>query len=45
MVAVERIMQYLGITAFRQNIVTGLVFIAVVGWQQYQLRAKGRDYA
>ena len=41
----SNIMQYLGITAFRQNIVTGLVFIAVVGWQQYQLRAKGRDYA
>jgi ribose/xylose/arabinose/galactoside ABC-type transport system permease subunit len=41
----SNIMQFLGITAFRQNIVTGLVFIAVVGWQQYQLRAKGRDYA
>ena len=41
----SNIMQFLGITAFRQNIVTGLVFIAVVGLQQYQLRAKGRDYA
>jgi ribose/xylose/arabinose/galactoside ABC-type transport system permease subunit len=41
----SNIMQFLGITAFRQNIVTGLVFIAVVGWQQHQLRAKGRDYA
>lgn len=39
------IMQFIGITTFRQNIVTGLVFIAVVGWQQYQLRRKGRDYA
>ena len=39
------IMQFLGVTVFRQNIVTGLVFIAVVGMQQYQLRAKGRDYA
>ncbi len=41
----SNIMQFLGITAFRQNIVTGLVFIAVVGLQQCQLRAKGRDYA
>lgn len=39
------IMTFLGITAFRQNIVTGLVFIAVVGLQQYQLRAQGKDYA
>lgn len=39
------IMQFIGITTFRQNIVTGIVFIAVVGWQQYQLRRKGRDYA
>lgn len=39
------IMTFLGVTSFRQNIVTGLVFIAVVGWQQYQLRAKGKDYA
>lgn len=39
------IMTFLGITAFRQNIITGLVFIAVVGFQQYQLRAQGRDYA
>jgi len=41
----SNIMQFLGISAFRQNIVTGLVFIIVVGLQQYQLRAKGRDYA
>jgi ribose/xylose/arabinose/galactoside ABC-type transport system permease subunit len=39
------IMQFLGIATFRQNIVTGLVFIAVVGLQQYQLRARGKDYA
>ncbi len=39
------IMTFLGITAFRQNIVTGIVFIAVVGLQQYRLRAKGKDYA
>jgi ribose/xylose/arabinose/galactoside ABC-type transport system permease subunit len=39
------IMQFIGITTFRQNIVTGFVFIAVVGLQQYQLRRKGRDYA
>ena len=39
------ILQFLGITAFRQNIVTGLVFISVVGLQQYQLRRKGKDYA
>ena len=39
------IMQFIGITTFRQNIVTGVVFIMVVGWQQYQLRRKGRDYA
>ena len=39
------IMQFRGITAFRQNIMTGLVFIAVVGLQQYQLRRKGKDYA
>ncbi len=39
------IMTYLGITAFRQNIVTGTVFIIVVGLQQYQLRRAGKDYA
>ncbi len=39
------IMTFLGITAFRQNIVMGLVFIAVVGIQQYQLRMRGKDYA
>ncbi|MDX9972317.1 MAG: ABC transporter permease [FCB group bacterium] len=39
------IMTFLGITSFRQNIITGMVFIAVVGVQQYRLRAKGKDYA
>ncbi len=39
------IMTFLGITSFRQNIVTGIVFIAVVGLQQYQLRVRGKDYA
>ena len=39
------IMTFLGITAFRQNIVTGIVFITVVGLQQYQLRVRGKDYA
>ncbi|MCP4643055.1 MAG: ABC transporter permease [bacterium] len=39
------IMQFIGIRAFQQNIVTGMVFIAVVGLQQLQLRAKGKDYA
>ncbi len=38
------IMTYLEIDAFRQNIVTGSVFIVVVGLQQYQLRRAGKDY-
>lgn len=41
----SNILQFLGVTAFRQNIITGMVFIAVVGLQQYRLRATGRDYA
>lgn len=41
----SNIMQFLGVTTFRQNIVTGVVFIAVVGFQQRRLRLKGRDYA
>lgn len=41
----SNIMQFLGITAFRQNIVTGLVFIAVVGLQQFWLRKRAKDYA
>lgn len=37
------IMTFMEITSFRQNIVTGLVFIAVVGIQQYRIRAGGRS--
>lgn len=37
------IMTFMDITSFRQNIVTGIVFIAVVGLQQYKLRAGGRS--
>jgi ribose/xylose/arabinose/galactoside ABC-type transport system permease subunit len=37
------IMTFMDITSFRQNIVTGLVFIAVVGLQQYRLRQSGRS--
>ena len=39
------IMTFLGITSFRQNVITGTVFILVVGLHQYQLRRKGKDYA
>ncbi len=39
------IMTYLEINAFRQNIVTGSVFITVVGLQQFQRRRAGKDYA
>ncbi len=39
------IMQFVGINSFRQNIVTGAVFVAIVGLHQYQLRRRGRDYA
>lgn len=38
------IMTFMGLTAFRQNIVTGIVFILVVGLQQYRLRVEGRSY-
>lgn len=37
------IMTFGRITSFRQNIITGIVFIAVVGLQQYRLRRGGRD--
>ncbi len=39
------IMTFLGVNYFQQNIVTGIVFILVVGIHQYQLRKKGLDYA
>jgi ribose/xylose/arabinose/galactoside ABC-type transport system permease subunit len=39
------IMTFIGINTFQQNIVTGAIFIAVVGLHQYQLRKRGKDYA
>ncbi|MBN1817572.1 MAG: ABC transporter permease [Sedimentisphaerales bacterium] len=39
------IMTFMGIGAFEQNIVTGGVFIAVVGLHQRQLCRRGKDYA
>jgi ribose/xylose/arabinose/galactoside ABC-type transport system permease subunit len=39
------IMTFIGINALQQNIVTGTIFITVVGIQQWRLRRKGRDYA
>jgi len=39
----ENIMTFCGITSFRQNILTGVVFIVIVGLQQHWLRRGGRD--
>jgi ribose/xylose/arabinose/galactoside ABC-type transport system permease subunit len=39
------IMTFMGLTLFLQNVVTGTVFITVVGLQQQQLRKKGKDFA
>jgi ribose/xylose/arabinose/galactoside ABC-type transport system permease subunit len=39
------IMTFIGINTFQQNIVTGTIFIIVVGLHQYQLRKRGKDYA
>lgn len=39
------IMTFIGINTFQQNIVTGLIFILVVGFHQLQLRKRGKDYA
>jgi ribose/xylose/arabinose/galactoside ABC-type transport system permease subunit len=39
------IMTFIGFNTFQQNIVTGCIFIAVVGLGQYHLRKRGRDYA
>ncbi len=39
------IMTFIGINTFQQNIVTGAIFIIVVGLHQYQLRKRGKDYA
>jgi ribose/xylose/arabinose/galactoside ABC-type transport system permease subunit len=41
----SNILDNMGVTAFKQNIVTGTIFIIVVGLHQYQLRRRGRDYA
>ncbi len=34
-----------GVNLFQQSIVTGVIFILVVGLHQYQLRRRGKDYA
>ena len=39
------IMTFMGVNTFQQNIVTGAIFIAVVGLGQYRLRRRGKDYA
>jgi ribose/xylose/arabinose/galactoside ABC-type transport system permease subunit len=39
------IMTFIGINTFQQNIITGAIFIGVVGLHQYQLRMRGKDYA
>jgi ribose/xylose/arabinose/galactoside ABC-type transport system permease subunit len=39
------IMTFMGVNTFQQNIVTGIVFIIVVGLHQLQLRRRGKDYA
>ena len=39
------ILTFRGINTFQQNIVTGVVFIIVVGLHQFQLRRLGKDYA
>jgi len=41
----NNIMTFMGINTFQQNIVTGLIFILVVGIHQFQLRKRGKDYA
>ncbi|MCF7952591.1 MAG: ABC transporter permease [Spirochaetales bacterium] len=39
------ILTFMGVNTFQQNIVTGSIFILVVGIHQYQLRKQGKDYA
>ncbi len=39
------LMTFIGINTFQQNIVTGIIFILVVGFHQYRLRRRGKDYA
>jgi len=41
----SNIMTFIGINMFQQNIVTGAIFIVVVGLHQYRLRRQGKDYA
>lgn len=41
----SNIMNFIGINTFQQDIVTGSIFILVVGFHQYQLRSQGKDYA
>jgi ribose/xylose/arabinose/galactoside ABC-type transport system permease subunit len=41
----SNIMTFLGVNTFRQNIVTGAIFIAVVGFHQLRLRRLGKDDA
>ena len=39
----SNIMTFMKINVFQQNIVTGIIFILVVGIHQYQLRRRGKD--
>ncbi len=41
----SNILTFLGVNTFRQNIVTGAIFILVVGLHQLRLRRLGKDYA
>lgn len=40
----SNLMTFIGIHPFQQNIVIGVIFISVVGLNQYQLRKMGRDH-
>ena len=40
----ENIMTFIGIGTFSQNIITGIVFISVVGLNLYNLRRMGKDH-
>lgn len=40
----SNILTFMNVNVFQQNIVTGLVFIFIVGFHQYQLRKQGKDY-
>ena len=41
----SNLMTFLGVNTFQQNIVTGAIFILVVGVHQLRLRRRGRDHA